>query len=139
MFFLDAEHIVCSLLQSVLSGTIMLEDAEAVASYSLNFAGAGSNKVGKGWYTGSVTEKADKLFADVQINMKDMVPQSIKSYVVRSGHEGLAAVSGLGGEMGVINKAGMRSSLLEAMEKVMSTNIKVMFNNAIKTVKAKYE
>ena len=116
----------------------MLEDAEAVATYTLNFPGAGSDNYGKGTHTGSVTEKVGKLFADVEIRMKDMVPKGIKSYVVRSGHEGLAAVSGLGGNMEAIDKSGMRKSLLQAMERIMSTNVKVALNNGIKAVKAEY-
>lgn len=39
-----------------------------------------------------VSERVSKLFADIEVNMLDGVPQNIRSYTVRSGHDSLDEV-----------------------------------------------
>lgn len=42
---------------------------------------------------GQVSERVGKLFADMEVNMLDGVPQNIRSYTVRSGHDSLDEVN----------------------------------------------
>ena len=114
----------------------MLKNARATASYSISFPGAGTDNFGAHTTTGSVTEKASNLFADIQVNMLNMIPQSIKNYTVRSGHDGLEQNTGSSGDMKAIDETGMRKSLLQNLQNTMLTNVKVQINKAITTYSA---
>ncbi|XP_018007430.1 uncharacterized protein LOC108665208 [Hyalella azteca] len=117
---------------TVLKGSLRLTNARAKADYKLVFPGSGSAAPAS-TSTGSVTEKADKLFVDFEFNLDaNKVPQSIKSWTVRSGRDGLEASSGLPTDgSGNIDVAGIRNSLLQVMKNTLNTNIKVQVNSAI--------
>merc|ERR1711915_1040052 len=105
------------------------------AAYSASFPGTGEAPASQ--VSGEVTERLDKLFADIEVNLEDLVPQSIKSYSVRSGHDVLEEATNLAGsDMESLDRAGFRKALREIMENTMATNIKVQVNKAIQDLKA---
>jgi len=121
--------------KSVLKGTVMVKDARVLADYTAIFPGVGEAPANT--VSGEVTERVDKLFADIEVNLKDLIPQSIKSYSVRSGHDVLEKATNLAGsDMETLDKAGFRKGLREILEKTMATNVKVQINKAIQDMKA---
>ncbi|XP_063601644.1 uncharacterized protein LOC134777714 [Penaeus indicus] len=109
--------------QSVLSGSVVVENARANADYTVTFAGVGEAPAQT--VSGQVVERVDKLFADIQINLLNLVPQNIASYSARSGHDLLESASNLNGnDMKDVHSAGFRKALREIVEKTMSSNVK---------------
>nr|XP_027207209.1 uncharacterized protein LOC113800613 [Penaeus vannamei] len=120
--------------QSVLSGSVVVENARANADYTVTFAGVGEAPAQT--VSGQVVERVDKLFADIQINLDNLVPQNIASYTARSGHDLLESASNLdGNNMKDVHSAGFRKALREILEKTMASNVKVQ----IKQVHPGYE
>lgn len=121
--------------QTVLTGTVMIEGAKILADYTANFDGVGEAPANR--VSGQVVERVDKLFADIEVNLEDLVPQNIKSYSVRSGHDVLEKATNLGGNgMANLDKAGFRKALREILENTMATNVKVQINKAIQDWKS---
>merc|ERR1712168_280767 len=117
--------------KSVLSGTVMLEKARINAEYTVDFEGTGEAPAQT--VNGQVTERVDKLFADIEVRLTDLVPQSIASYTVRSGHDVVEAATNMdGNSMEEVHIAGIRKALREGvLEKTMNSNVKVQINQAI--------
>jgi len=121
--------------KSVLKGTVMVENARVLASYTATFAGTGEAPANT--VSGQVTERVDKLFADIEVNLLNGVPQSIKSYSARAGHDVLEKATNLAGnDYEKIDRAGFRKSLREILTNTMNTNMKVQINKAIQDMKA---
>jgi len=121
-------------LQSVLSGSVVVENARANADYTVTFAGVGEAPAQT--VSGQVVERVDKLFADIQINLDNLVPQNIASYTARSGHDLLESASNLdGNNMKDVHSAGFRKALREILEKTMASNVKVQINKSIQDMK----
>lgn len=119
--------------QSVLSGSVVVDDARANAKYTVSFPGVKQAPAQS--IDGQVVELA-KLFADIKINLEGLVPQNIASYEARFGHDGLENVTNLAGsEMEAVHIAGIRKALREILVKVMSTNVKVQINKSIQNMK----
>jgi len=113
----------------------MIEGAKILADYTANFDGVGEAPANR--VSGQVVERVDKLFADIEVNLEDLVPQNIKSYSVRSGHDVLEKATNLGGNgMANLDKAGFRKALREILENTMATNVKVQINKAIQDWKS---
>nr|XP_027221703.1 uncharacterized protein LOC113813844 [Penaeus vannamei] len=120
--------------QSVLSGSVVVENARANADYTVTFAGVGEAPAQT--VSGQVVERVDKLFADIQINLDNLVPQNIASYTARSGHDLLESASNLdGNNMKDVHSAGFRKALREILEKTMASNVKVQINKSIQDMK----
>ncbi|XP_047480267.1 uncharacterized protein LOC125032916 [Penaeus chinensis] len=119
--------------QSVLTGSVV-ENARANADYTVTFASVGEAPAQT--VSGQVVERVDKLFADIQINLLNLVPQNIASYSARSGHDLLETASNLeGNDMEGVHSAGFRKALREIVEKTMSSNVKVQINKSIQDMK----
>lgn len=122
------------LLQTVLRGTAVVEDATLNANYKVTFPGVGEAPAQT--VDGDVAEKVTKLFADIEINMLDGVPQSIRTYTVRSGHDHLDKATNLdGNSMAPVHSAGFRKALRQILERTMETNVKVQINKSIQDMK----
>ncbi|XP_042856645.1 uncharacterized protein LOC122243217 [Penaeus japonicus] len=120
--------------QSVLSGSVVVENARANADYTVTFAGVGEAPAQT--VSGQVVERVDKLFADIQINLENLVPQNIASYQANSGHDVLESASNLdGNDMKDVHSAGFRKALREILEKTMSSNVKVQINKSIQDMR----
>merc|ERR1711915_833364 len=121
--------------KSVLKGTVMVTGARLLASYTVTFAGTGEAPANT--VSGQVTERVDKLFADIEVNLLNGVPQSIKSYSARAGHDVLEKATNLAGnDYEKIDRAGFRKALREILTNTMNTNMKVQINKAIQDMKA---
>merc|ERR1712168_350465 len=121
--------------ETVLTGTVVVDDARVNADYKVVFPGTGQAPANT--VTGQVVELVNKLFADIQVNLADLVPQNIRSYTTRSGHDGMEQATGLeGNAMEAIDMAGFRKALLEILEKTMSSNVKVQINKSIQDMKS---
>nr|XP_027207364.1 uncharacterized protein LOC113800781 [Penaeus vannamei] len=108
--------------QSVLSGSVVVENARANADYTVTFAGVG--------------EAPAQTVSDIQINLDNLVPQNIASYTARSGHDLLESASNLdGNNMKDVHSAGFRKALREILEKTMASNVKVQINKSIQDMK----
>ncbi|KAK4314837.1 hypothetical protein Pmani_013907 [Petrolisthes manimaculis] len=120
--------------KTVLRGTAVLEDATLNADYKVTFPGIGQAPAQT--VNGKVAEKVSKLFADIEVNLLNGVPQSIRKYTVRSGHDNLDKVTNLNGNaMAPIHTAGFRKALRQILEKTMSSNMKVQINKAIQDMR----
>merc|ERR1712212_92057 len=121
--------------ETVLTGTVVLDEARLNANYEVVFPGTGQAPANT--VVGQVAEVVSKLFADIQVNLEDLVPQNIRSYTARSGHDELEEATNLDGNaMADIDKAGFRKALKEILEKTMSTNVKVQINKSIQDMKS---
>ncbi|KAF2361971.1 hypothetical protein FHG87_007269 [Trinorchestia longiramus] len=121
--------------KTVLSGILKLTNTRAIADYEIQFPGSG--EVEGHTVKGTLTEKADHLFADVEIKLdENLVPQAISNFEVRSGRDELESSSGLNANWSKVDIAGIRSSLLQLMKTVFSTNVKVKVNQAIQEWKS---
>ncbi|XP_068246876.1 uncharacterized protein [Palaemon carinicauda] len=118
---------------SELRGTLVLEKACAMADYTVKFSGVGAAPAQT--TNGKVTECDDKLFADITIGLEDFVPQNIKSYNVRSGHDSVNVSNMVGNSMAKVHEAGIRKALRQHLEKTMATNVKVKVNQSIQDMK----
>lgn len=126
---------ICRVLQTLLTGTVLVEDVRLLADYTVTFAGKGEAPAQT--VSGQVTEREDKLFADITIQLKKLVPQKIVSYKVRSGHDVLESATNLeGNKMKPLHSAGFRKAMREILERTMATNMKVQINKAIQDLKA---
>nr|XP_027221707.1 uncharacterized protein LOC113813849 [Penaeus vannamei] len=106
--------------QSVLSGSVVVENARANADYTVTFAGVGEAPAQT--VSGQVVERVDKL--------------NIASYTARSGHDLLESASNLdGNNMKDVHSAGFRKALREILEKTMASNVKVQINKSIQDMK----
>ena len=63
-------------VQTILTGTLVVDNARIAATYNVNFAGIGEAPAQN--IDGSVSESVDKLFADIEVNVANGVPQSIR-------------------------------------------------------------
>ncbi|XP_071545490.1 uncharacterized protein [Panulirus ornatus] len=121
--------------KTLLTGTVLLEDVRVSADYTVTFAGVGEAPAQV--VSGRVTEREDKLFADVTVLLSNLVPQRIVSYKVRSGHDELESVTNLeGNKMKTLHTAGFRKALREVLDRTMALNMKVQINKAIKDMKS---
>ncbi|XP_066953225.1 uncharacterized protein [Macrobrachium rosenbergii] len=119
--------------KSELRGTLVVENACATADYTVKFNGVG--EAPSQTVKGKVTECVDKLFADIVVNLDNFVPQNIKTYNVRSGHDSVNVSNMSGNSMAKVHEAGIRKSLRQHIEKTMDTNVKVKVNQAIQDMK----
>lgn len=125
---------LCMSPQTVLRGTAVVEDTSLNADYIVTFPGEG--QAPPQTVTGKVSEKVSKLFADIEVNMLNGVPQSIRSYTVRSGHDHLDEATNLdGNSMAPVHTAAFRKALRQLLENTMDTNVKVQINKAIQDMK----
>jgi len=121
--------------QTVLTGTVVVDNARLNADYKVVFPGTGEAPANT--VVGQVEEVVNKLFADIQVNLEDLVPQNILSYSARSGHDNLDKATNLDGTaMESIDKAGFRKALREILEKTMNANVKVQINKSIQAMKS---
>lgn len=111
----------------------MVENVCAAADYTVTFAGEGEAPAQT--VKGIATECVDKLFADIEVGLKDLVPQNIQSYSVRSGHDQLDISNMNGNNMANVHEAGIRKSLRQELERTMQTNVKVKINQTIQAMK----
>ncbi|CAL4063784.1 unnamed protein product [Meganyctiphanes norvegica] len=119
--------------ESVLTTTVAVEDMRLEADYTVTFPGIG--EAPSETRSGIVKEKVTKMFADMELNVQDLKPQSIKSYSVRAGHDELEEVSNMGGNMQPLHLAGFRKSSRQILEDTMAKNMKVVINQAIQECK----
>merc|ERR1719508_47448 len=115
--------------KSVLTTTLAVEDMRLEADYTVTFPGIG--EAPSETRSGVVTEKVSKMFADMELNVQDLKPQSMKSYAVRAGHDELEEVSNMGGNMESLHMAGFRKSSRQVLEDTMAKNMKVAINQAV--------
>merc|ERR1712106_233499 len=115
--------------KSVLTTTLTVEDMRLEADYTVTFPGIG--EAPSETRSGVVTEKVSKMFADMELNVSDLKPQSMKSYAVRAGHDELEEVSNMGGNMESLHVAGFRKSSRKILEDTMAKNMKVAINQAV--------
>merc|ERR1719369_348533 len=120
--------------QSELTATLVVEDMRMEADYTVTFPGSG--EAPSETRSGTVTEKVSKMFADMTLNLQDLVPQNIKSYSTRTGHDELESVSNMGGNMESLHMAGFRKSSRQVLEDTMAKNMKVVINQAINECQA---
>merc|ERR1712212_951264 len=121
--------------QTVLTGTVVVDDARLNANYEVVFPGTGQAPANT--VVGQVEEVVAKLFADIQVNLEDLVPQNIRSYTARSGHDSLEKATNLDGNaMEATDVAGFRKALREILDKTMSSNVKVQINKSIQDMKS---
>merc|ERR1719187_2890669 len=64
--------------QTQLTTTLVVEDMRMEADYTVTFPGSG--EAPSETRSGTVTEKVSKMFADMTLNLENLVPQNIKSY-----------------------------------------------------------
>jgi len=76
------------------------------------------------------------MFADMTLNVQDLIPQSIRSYSTRTGHDELESVSNMGGNMESLHVAGFRKASRQILEDTMAKNMKVVINQAINECQA---
>ncbi|XP_045127285.1 uncharacterized protein LOC123513890 isoform X1 [Portunus trituberculatus] len=125
--------------QTELTGTLVVEDATITGTYSAVFPGTGAAPAQD--LDGSVSETVQKLFADIVVNVAEVngvpVPQNIKSYEVRSGHDEVN-ISGIeeNNAMMPLHTAGFRKALRQILEDTMNKNVKVQVNKAIQSIKS---
>merc|ERR1711962_329722 len=117
-----------------LTTTLVVEDMRMEADYEVTFPGTG--EAPSETRTGTVTEKVSKMFADMTLNLENLVPQNIKSYSTRTGHDELESVSNMGGNMESLHVAGFRKSSRQILEDTMAKNMKVVINQAINECQA---
>ena len=117
----------------MLSGTVVVRDATLTSTYTVDFAGTGEAPAQK--VSGEVSETVNNLFADIEVDLVDLVPQSIKSYTVRSGHDSVDISNISGNDMKPLHEAGFRKGMRQVLETTMATNIKVQINKAIQDIK----
>jgi len=115
--------------KSVLTTTLAVEDMRLEADYTVTFPGSGEAPAET--RSGTVTEKVSKMFADMELNVEDLKPASMKSYAVRAGHDELEQVSNMGGNMESLHMAGFRKSSRQVLEDTMAKNMKVAINQAV--------
>merc|ERR1712126_373858 len=120
--------------KSVLSTTLVVDDMRLEADYEVTFPGTGEAPAET--RSGIVTEKVSKMFADVELNVVDLIPQNIKTYDTRTGHDELETVSNMGGNMQSLHIAGFRKASRQVLEDTMAKNMKVVVNQAIQECKA---
>ncbi|KAG0711566.1 hypothetical protein GWK47_020385 [Chionoecetes opilio] len=121
--------------KSELTGTVVVDNAQITGSYTAEFPGIGAAPYQA--VSGKVTETVGKLFADIVVRLNsDLIPQSIKSYTVRPGHDEVD-VTGLGNNnpMEPLYLAGFRKAIRQTLEDTMRRNIKVQINQAILDIK----
>ncbi|KAG0713040.1 hypothetical protein GWK47_017101 [Chionoecetes opilio] len=121
--------------KSELTGTVVVDNAQITGSYTAEFPGYGAAPYQA--VSGKVTETVGKLFADIVVRLNsDLIPQSIKSYTVRPGHDEVD-VTGLGNNnpMEPLYLAGFRKAIRQTLEDTMRRNIKVQINQAIQDIK----
>ncbi|KAG7161616.1 hypothetical protein Hamer_G014183 [Homarus americanus] len=120
--------------QTQLKGTLMVENVCITANYCIIFAGV--EEAPSQTFNGEVTECVEKLFADLEVGLLELVPQNIQNYIVRSGHDSLDKMTNLdGNKMAKVHIAGVRKSLRQELERTMNSNMKVMINRAINAMK----
>ena len=84
--------------------------------------------------SGTVTETGRTFFCDISLNIKDLVPQSIAAYDCYKGRNNITATN-LSGDYETIHRAGMQKALLQQIESVCETNVKVAINQGIQAWK----
>ncbi|KAK4319499.1 hypothetical protein Pmani_009568 [Petrolisthes manimaculis] len=121
--------------ETVLTGTAVVDDAIINANYKVTFPGTGQAEAQT--VEGEASERVSKLFADIEVNMLGGVPQSIRSYTVRSGHDSLDQATNINDDnlMGPVHVAGMRKALRQILESTMDKNMKVQINQSIHAIK----
>ena len=119
--------------QTICTGTLVSRDVQVKASYTIDFAGTGEAPAYS--KSGTITETIKNLFADVEINTLDGVPQSIRSYSARSGHASVVATNEQANYKAA-NDYGFRESLRQQAVSTMNKNVKVVVNQAIQALKA---
>ncbi|KAK3877661.1 hypothetical protein Pcinc_017635 [Petrolisthes cinctipes] len=122
--------------ETVLTGTAVVDDAIINANYKVTFPGTGELALPQ-TIEGEASERVSKLFADIEVNMLNGVPQSILSYTVRSGHDSLDQATNIddNNNMAQVHVAGMRKALRQILESTMNKNMKVQINQSIHAIK----
>lgn len=121
-------------VQSVLKGTVRFTNATIVAKYRAQFPQTGAaNSLDR---SGEVTERLATVFADVELELSNLVPQRILSFSVRDGADFLDELTNMEDtNMANINIQAFRKGLRQVVDNIISKNIKVQINKAVQAMK----